>query len=324
MAFGVSGPDGLLAGDAESLAGGAGVLDAGLIHDDDELLSAVAACDVGVPEFTVEHHGDALEDDVADGVAIGVVNGFEVVGVDHGDREGPVAAEGPGEVLLDAAVEVLAVPESGEAVDLGTLGEHADEVVHAERGSHADSEFGDVEGLHHVIDGAEVEGGDFVGGGVEAREDDDGDVAGLVAVLEESEDLEAVDAGHVEIEEDEGGGSDGGDLESFFAAGGADELDVLLAESRLEEPMDIVRVIDDEHDGTDVLGLLARAHDGVVDVAHGSTMALRQSSTSSSTWDARDRTWSSALVLRARICDSSEAAACPMGAKPYPAEAPLS
>lgn len=66
------------------------------------------------------------------------------------------------EFFAEPSVEVCAVPEPGEAVDLCALREHLEEEMGADCGTDPDSEFCDVEGLCDVVDCAEVEGGDFV------------------------------------------------------------------------------------------------------------------------------------------------------------------
>jgi hypothetical protein len=181
-----------------------------------------------------------------------------VIDVEHGDGEWASVASGASELFGPSCVEVDAVPEARKAVDLGALGEHAEELVHAEGGAEADAEFGEVEGLGDVVDGAEVEGGDFVLGALEAGEDDDGDLDGGGVVLEGAEDFEAVHAGHVEVEEDEEGLSFFGQGEALLARGGADELDVLGAESSLEEAVDVERVVDEEDDGLAIVELRGR------------------------------------------------------------------
>jgi len=75
--------------------GAAGV---GLLADDDELLAAEAGDGVGVALGAAEDLAEALDDDIADVVAVGVVDPLEVVDVD--DQHAEVAVEALGWRLM--------------------------------------------------------------------------------------------------------------------------------------------------------------------------------------------------------------------------------
>ena len=77
---------------AQLLGQDGALLDVGLGQDEHELLAAVAADHVARPQVGADRLGDAAQDDVAGRVAVGVVDGLEVVDVDEGDRQRPLVA----------------------------------------------------------------------------------------------------------------------------------------------------------------------------------------------------------------------------------------
>ena len=81
-----------LHGRAQLLGQRGAFLDAGLGQDEHELLAAVAADEVGCAQAGRDRLGDAAQDDVADGVAVRVVDGLEVVDVDERDRQRALVA----------------------------------------------------------------------------------------------------------------------------------------------------------------------------------------------------------------------------------------
>ena len=110
----------------------------------------------------------------------------------------------------------------------------------------AGAKFGGIEGFGDVVDGAHVESADFVLGGIDAGEEDDGDVHGGVVGLEVGADGEAVAVGHVEIEEDEVGLDFAGGGETGGAAEGEVERDGLFSEADFDERMDVAGIVDDQ------------------------------------------------------------------------------
>ena len=103
----------------------------GVREDDRELLAAVAARDVAGTERVREEVADALEDEVAEGMAEVVVELLEVIEVDHDERDRAPAARAAGDLRGETLVEVGAVAEPGERVDLGPLREQILRALHA-------------------------------------------------------------------------------------------------------------------------------------------------------------------------------------------------
>ncbi len=93
------------------------LLDVGLGEDQHEFLAAVAADHVAGAEVRAERLGDAAQDDVAGGVAVGVVDGLEVVDVDEGDRQRPLVAAGTLDLGEERGQEGAAVGHAGQAVE---------------------------------------------------------------------------------------------------------------------------------------------------------------------------------------------------------------
>lgn len=109
-----------------------GLVDRGLREGDDEFVAAVAEGEVGLAEGDADAVGEALEEVVAGGVAVDVVDLFEAVEIDHHEGEGEAMAFGEGDFALHEAFHGAAVVEAGEAVGhalLFGLGEqvHGDE-----------------------------------------------------------------------------------------------------------------------------------------------------------------------------------------------------
>ena len=101
----------------ELLAQRRAFLDVGLGQDQHELLAAVAADHVAGPEVRGDRLGDPAQDDVARGVAVGVVDGLEVVDVDEGDRERSLVAGSALDLGEERGQQGLAVGDAGQPVD---------------------------------------------------------------------------------------------------------------------------------------------------------------------------------------------------------------
>jgi hypothetical protein len=107
------------------------------------------------------------------------------------------------------------------------------------------------------VDGFEEEGGEFLGGeatdsaadlvGGEAGEEDDGEV--VAVLLEVGEDLEAVDAGHLEVEEEEVVGTGLDEEECGGAVGGLVDFVALALEELGEGGAFGGRVVAEEESG---------------------------------------------------------------------------
>ncbi len=215
--------------------------------EDDEFFAAVAADDVfGAADF-LESVRDAAEDFVAEEMAVGVVDVFEVVDIGEDAAEGPGRAGDGGEFGGEAVVEVGAGPETGEAVDHAFAGEEVHEVFGAECAADAGAEFGEVEWFGDVVDCAEFEATDAIFGGGDAAEEDDGDAKGGRVLLQVTADVEAVEGMHFDVEEDEVGINGDGGGEAFLAVEGGMELDGLLAQVLADLRVGFGGVVDDKN-----------------------------------------------------------------------------
>src|SRR5205823_5441002 len=94
-------------------------------------------------------------------------------------------------------------PQACEAIDHGFFGEQVEEVFLAQGGAHAGAELGGLEGFENVVESAELQAADFLFGGRDAGEEDDGNVHRRGVGLEAAADFEAVGAGHVYVEENQ-------------------------------------------------------------------------------------------------------------------------
>ena len=96
-------------------------LDAGLGQDQHEFLAAVPADQVAGPQVRRDRLGDAAQDDVAGGVAVGVVDGLEVVDIDERDRQRALVARRALDFGEQVGEQGLAVDDAGQAVDGGAV-----------------------------------------------------------------------------------------------------------------------------------------------------------------------------------------------------------
>jgi hypothetical protein len=94
-------------------------LDVGADHH--ELVAAEAGDGVGAPARFGQTVGQLPQGQVADGVAVQVVDGLEAVEVDEEDGQGAVVAATDGQGLVDPVVEQGPVGEAGEGVVEGLV-----------------------------------------------------------------------------------------------------------------------------------------------------------------------------------------------------------
>ena len=117
----------LLGDDAPELLGeDRALLDVRLGEDQHELLAAVPADHVGRPKVRGDRLGDAPQHVVAGRVAVGVVDGLEVVDVDEGHRQRPLVAVGPLDLVEQLDEQRPPVGDAGQLVGrrrVGRLGE---------------------------------------------------------------------------------------------------------------------------------------------------------------------------------------------------------
>lgn len=175
-------------------AGGEGV-EAGLSgldgEDDEEFLAADATDGVVLAEGGEEELGGFAEDDIADGVAVGVVDAFEVVDVGHEDAEVFLLAHGAGVFAGEDFHDAVAIPEAGEGIDEGAAsfgGELGEEfVLGILEGVGIELGFG--EGCE-IAEGLEVFVGKLAGLVVDGAEDADaGAIEGLEGMTGVEDDL---------------------------------------------------------------------------------------------------------------------------------------
>ena len=102
---------------AQLLAERRALLDVGLGQDEHEFLAAVAADEVARAKVLGDRLGDPAQDDVAGGVAVGVVDRLEVVDVDEGDAQRALVARRALDLGEQGGEERLAVGDAGQPVD---------------------------------------------------------------------------------------------------------------------------------------------------------------------------------------------------------------
>ena len=88
-------------------------------QEEQELLPAPAAGEVGVADGRAEYGREAAENVVSDRMTVAVVHGLEVVEVGEHEREGGVEPLRTGDLRAERVVAVASVREPGEAVDEG-------------------------------------------------------------------------------------------------------------------------------------------------------------------------------------------------------------
>jgi hypothetical protein len=98
-----------------------GIGQVGLREDDRELVAAHAAGDVRAPNDRLQPLGDPGEDGVRGQVPDAVVDRLEVVDVEYDQRELAVVAMGTGALAYERLVEVAAVVQGRERVEVGEL-----------------------------------------------------------------------------------------------------------------------------------------------------------------------------------------------------------
>ena len=173
-----------------------------------------------------------------------VVELLESIHVAHDQRERAAVSDGLRDFLREATVEVGAVPEAGEAVDLRLLRQHLHQVLHAERAAHAGLQLDHLERLGHEVDGAEIERTHAILHACRGGDEDHGNVLEVHVGLECLEHLEAVHALHLDVEEDHVGLQLPRHLEAAHGNHRAMELDLLMLQTDAQEPMDQLRVVD--------------------------------------------------------------------------------
>ena len=104
------------------------VLGVGLRKDDGEFLATITADHVDLPNMLVEDGRHLAENFVAKQVSELVIQTFELIDVDHKDRHPRFKPPRPLDLLQDAHLEVAAVKNPGQPIQVGKL-LHAIDVV---------------------------------------------------------------------------------------------------------------------------------------------------------------------------------------------------
>ncbi len=89
-----------------------------------------------------ERVADALEHEVAERVPVAVVERLEVIEIEEDERERPPELHAEGDLHGESLVEVGAIVEAGQCVDLRPLRQEVLRSLHPERGPHACTELG--------------------------------------------------------------------------------------------------------------------------------------------------------------------------------------
>lgn len=140
----------------------------GFFEEDSEFFAAVSGRDIDFADGGLEDLGDMVEDAVAGGVAVGVVDAFEVVDIEHEEGERAFEAASGFKLCVCAFHEGTVVEESGQSVTRG-------EVFHACEVLEMREQRGDVVG-----ESAEMLFGFFGGEGLGIAGSECDDADGLV------------------------------------------------------------------------------------------------------------------------------------------------
>jgi hypothetical protein len=158
-----------------------------------------------IRQQALRHH---LEDLVAVGVAVGVVDRLEAVQVEVHDRGLVVVAVGVLQGVFDAVFEQAAVRQAGEGVvqrqfllGAAVLGQFLVQQAYFQHVVDALVHFEQVEGLADEVARAGFERGDLEAG--LGREGQHRQVAALFDFLQALHDLETVQARHLQVEQDQ-------------------------------------------------------------------------------------------------------------------------
>jgi hypothetical protein len=114
--YGAVVPRSLAEGFSEAVGDDHGAFGGRVGKDDGEFFAAHAGWDVGVAKELEEAVGEGSQDLIAFGMAVGVVEALEVIGVEEEEGEGPVVAIGEAHGFVEAFVEGAAVVETGELI----------------------------------------------------------------------------------------------------------------------------------------------------------------------------------------------------------------
>ena len=202
---------------AHPLGEGDGRLQRRAGQDQHELLAAIASHPVDLPCVVAQDLGELAQYFIAGLMPVGVVDTLEHVEVAHDARERLVQAERVLERLIEAFFQAAPVVDAREGVGAGDAHEL---IVDREQLRPLALDFllqrldpkerpdprlelGEVDRLGDVVVGPGVETDDLVLGRVERRLNDDRDEGQRLIALDAPGDLEAVDLGEHDVEQNE-------------------------------------------------------------------------------------------------------------------------
>ena len=183
--------------------------------NDRELLAAVTTGDVLSPSAR-EDTRRPFEHFVPERMSVGVIEVLEPIQI--GEDQGDLCSmpEGSREFTLESFIEMGTVPETGQSIELGSLGKHPQESLSSEGGTNTCSKLGHVEGFSDEVDGTEIETSDPVHRLGAGGHEDDREITGVRICLQTSQDLESVEIVEIDVEEDHVGLQLSGGLDPGF------------------------------------------------------------------------------------------------------------
>jgi hypothetical protein len=239
--------------DALGVFGGAGSIATG--QNGEKFFAAVASDTVIGAASAGETKGELADDLIADGVAVGIVDGFEVIDIEDHDTDGRVLALGAGKLAAEHIVDGGAIQDAGESiVSGGELEAFAgfEEIILEFEDAEADAETGAelacVQGLGKVIVGSGVEAANDIFFIAAAGDENEIGVGSRDALANHVADFRAIVTGHHPIED-----SNARrivriqDFPGCFAVFGDDEGVAILSEIELKETASDRVVIGDEN-----------------------------------------------------------------------------
>ena len=137
-----------------------------------------------------------------------------------------------------------AIPETGQAVELGSLGEHPQESLGPQSRTNPRPEFGDVERLADEVHCSEIETSDAIHGLGAGGHEYHGEITGIRIRLESGQHLEAVEILEVDVQEDHIGLEFTGGPDPGLGVVHRVEIDPLVSKTGSKKSVHEVRVVD--------------------------------------------------------------------------------
>lgn len=236
---------------AQSLRKEPGSVDRSLRKRDQELVASIAGREVDLTDVLSDQLAHLGKNEATEEMIVGVVYGLEVVHVHHDHANGAVEPARARKFGVELVVDGAHVVEAREVVDvderlqtlIGLL-QPIREVLDAKLGSDASEEFHGIEGFADVIVGSGVEAADDVFRLASRTDEDHREI--VVSLAEMLERIQAADAGHVDVQQDQRRLEALQFLECLFPARGALDTISLVLERQSHEREVIEVVVDDQ------------------------------------------------------------------------------